>query len=107
MALDGTLRGASSARDRGRPIRRPCRWRSAAGLAITFQAQEALSPYAFVSPTPPQITFASGLELPGAKAFAVAEDGTPAALRTERKVQVFLSPELLAEDGFATLTLDT
>ena len=101
IALDGTLRGQSLPGDRQRESA------PAAGkLALAFTAQDASTPlYLPYSPTSPVVTFQSSTTLPEADDFAVAEDGTPRPLRTDRTARVELSPALLSEQGFGSLSI--
>ena len=101
VALDGTLRGLSVPGERQRETQpKP------GALAISFTAQDASHPqYLTYSPTPPQVVFQSTSTLAEADDFSVRADGSPAPLRADRLGRVELSPALLTEQGFGSLTV--
>jgi hypothetical protein len=104
MAIDGTLlgRAISGFRQRTDPA-------TGGTLDFNFEIQElaaggAVDPQ--ISPTPPAIVF--GDQSQGAAGgFGFGSDGKPLPLREDRVRRVFLSPDLLAEEGggFAALNV--
>ena len=105
MALDGNLTGIT--------ITGPQQLDAApqqSSLSLKFQAQQLIrSPLLFptYSPTPPSIQFKNGGGTQtAADAFALDGSGTPVALRQDRTNNVFLSPDLLTRQGFASLLVD-
>ena len=105
MAIDGTLLGLTIA-----PPRSIAAAPQPSSIAFIFAAEEkfAASPgsLAFVtaSPTPPAISFGSQ-KLTSVPAFSLVND-TPVALPAERTASVVLSPALLTESGFGSLSVE-
>ncbi len=101
MALDGTLLGStiSGSRQRSAPP-------VASTLALAFQAQSSTQPFLPIYPTPPNITFQSGVSLAPADPFALDPSRNPLPLRADRVADVILSPDLLTAGGFGNLKLD-
>ena len=102
MALDG----AFTARTVAGPTQRGAAAPKAAELLLNFEAQELLtSIYPTFSPTPPTVTFQSGIAQVPADAFTLNAAGEPSELRVDRRNQVYLSPELLQSAGFGDITV--
>lgn len=102
MALDG----AFIARTVAGPSQRGHAAPKASELILEFEAQELLAPiYPSFSPTPPTVTFQSGVTQAAADAFSLSAAGEPGTLRADRRDQVYLSPELLKAAGFGELTV--
>ena len=102
MALDGQFLASTmtGARQATAPP-------AASSLALTFQAQDPTpqTSFATFSPTPPNITFASGTQ--GAVGpFTLDNVSLPLPLPDGREKNVFLSPDLVNADGFGSLTVD-
>ena len=100
VALDGNLIGNTVTGQRqqtGAP--------NTSAFSLVFQSQNAstLNPY---SPSPPNIVFQSGLSLPPAAAFDYSA-GYPQPLRSERKGEVVLSPDLVNVGGFGIISIDS
>ena len=104
MVLDGDLRGATvtGPQQRSDPP-------APSSLKIDFEADKAVAvpestgiSYIKHSPTPPAVWFATNAEAGTVPEFVLV-DGAPVALPAERIETVVLSPELLAEEGFASL----
>jgi filamentous hemagglutinin family protein len=101
MALDGKLTGETTNGDRQRETPAP-----ASSLSLSFTAKDRSFTIPLVhSPTPPDITFRSGVTQVAAGEFQIDAAGNPAALPQDRIDNVYLSPELLAGDGFGSLTI--
>jgi filamentous hemagglutinin family protein len=103
MALDGSLLGKAIQGPEQRNNPAP-----GGTIRISFEAQKTLtgpggSPV-FInhSPTPPTITFANKRPSLDGPEF-VLSNGQPAALPSDRTLQVTLSSTLLDEDGFSSL----
>jgi filamentous hemagglutinin len=74
---------------------------------LKMQAQELLAPiYPVFSPTPPTITFQSGVTQTTAADFALDANGNPTVLASDRIANVYLAPELLTRDGFGRFTVE-
>ncbi len=102
MALDGDLTGLTITGSHQRS-----ELPKLSSLAITFQAQEPTGVNHFaISPTPPKVVFQSGVTQKAADHFAVAANGDPLALRSDRVEKVVLSPEKLQEGGFGSLSVN-
>lgn len=108
MALDGELLGATTAGPRQLRSSAVSRMMpKGALLELSFRAQEDVAPnYITTFPSPPQIIFSEGALQPFAKPFALNTNGDPINLDERRKNKVYLSPELLTEGGFASLTIN-
>jgi filamentous hemagglutinin len=101
MALDGNLVGHTTSGERQQTAPP-----NASKLALNFQAQDPTAPTFFVtSPTPPNIVFGSN-NLAPADPFTLDSLGNPVALRSDRKQDVALSPDLVNADGFGNLSID-
>ena len=101
MALDGELLGLTVQGERQRES-----GPTPGSLALTFTAQDpSHSLYLPFAPTPPDITFARVPGLAQADDFSVDEEGNPKALRSDRLKSLQLSPDLLTESGFGSLTI--
>jgi filamentous hemagglutinin len=100
-ALDGTLLGNTVVGPR--QVTNPA---PASSLSLNVQSQiqigNAVLP---LSPTPPEITFGNGT-LAAADPFALDASGNPVPLRSDRKEQVILSPDLVDTDGFGNLLVN-
>lgn len=74
---------------------------------LRFEAQRLATRTAYLvhSPTPPTITFQSGVTQPAAAAFTRDGAGIPAALSAARLADVFLAPELLTTSGFGKIDI--
>lgn len=80
---------------------------SLAEFSLKFQAQRFQRPaYLIYSPTPPRVTFASGVSQPAAAAFALDSSGAPLALSAARLADVYLSPSLFTDSGFGIVTVE-
>lgn len=101
MALDGELLGLS--------VSGPLQAASLvtpASIALKWEADLTGFPtYFFHSPTPPAIQFSSTLTQTAVGAFAVDANGVAPALRQDRVDSVVLSPKLLSEGGFGSLSV--
>lgn len=108
MALDGKLLGATTAGPRQmRSSEVSSMMPKGASLELSFRAQEDVAPnYITTFPSPPQIIFSDGALQPLAKPFALNASGNPIDLDERRKNKVYLSPDLLSENGFASLTIN-
>ncbi len=101
MALDGQFLGSTVTG--GRQATVPP---AASSLALAFQVQSVVPPaFLLSSPTPPNITFASGTQS-AVGPFALDGAGMPLPLPAERRTSVFLSPDLVNNDGFGNFTVD-
>ncbi len=100
MALDGELRGLSVAGPRQR-TQQP----KPAELNLTWQREELADPHYAESPSPPAVTFGSGV-LTAAAPFALDAAGRPEALAAERLAQVFLPSTLFSSGGFGILRVN-
>ncbi|TCO87339.1 filamentous hemagglutinin family protein [Chthoniobacter flavus] len=98
VALDGTLRGNTVTGPRQES-------NAPAGGALAINIQEQNISAGTISPTPPSIYFLSNNNPAAADPFAVDSTGAPLPLRTDRRSQVFLDPNLVSTDGFATLNI--
>lgn len=102
MALDGAFTALTVAGPTQRAHAAP----KTSELILNFEAQELLAPiYPIFSPSPPTVTFQSGVTQAAADAFTLSAAGEPGTLRTDRRDQVYLSPELLKAAGFGELTV--
>ena len=107
MALDGTLVGRSVAgtlqlRDGQSSSSLP----QSGTLKLSFQARSPAAPaYLTTYPTPPEIVFKSGAVETAPAPFSLDAQGEPAALDSSRKAAVSLSPDLVADKGFGTLSV--
>ena len=100
-ALDGTLTGNTVSGPRQLDV--PA---TTSSLSLTFQAQMLVaSAYPTYSPTPPTVVIQSGVTQTAADAFSLDANGHPLALSTERQNKVVLSPALMSEDGFGSLSV--
>lgn len=100
MAIDGALLGSTvaGARQRTTPP-------APSALSLAFLGQDPSLPqnlFPNYSPTPPSITFETGVTL--AKVGAYSADD--ASLPDERKRKVVLAPTLLGADAFGSLKID-
>ena len=102
MALDGNLVGNTVSGPRQQQLAP-----SPSSLALTFQAQDISTP-AFLpfSPTPPAILFQTSSELQPAAPFALDSSGNPLPLAAARKAEVVLSPNLIGQNGFGSVSID-
>ncbi|MDB6139081.1 MAG: hypothetical protein JWO94_2153, partial [Verrucomicrobiaceae bacterium] len=102
VALDGTLSGAALSGPRQRDV--PA---AASSLSLTFQAQklDLSAGFPTYSPTPPQVVLQSGAAQSPASSFHLDAGGNPDALPADRLARVVLSPELLTEGGFGSLSI--
>ena len=101
MALDGELRGQTLNGPRQRAALAP-----QSALDLRFQAQDPTPPLFLTnSPTPPRILFESAAALPAAASFSLDSSGNPLALDAARVSNVILSPKLLGDTGFGSLTV--
>ena len=100
MALDGQLLGntITGPRQRTTPP-------TLSLLSLAFQSRLTTTPYPFVAPAPPTITFQTTSTLAPADPFALDSNGLPMPLRDDRKAAVILNPELLTTDGFGQLSI--
>lgn len=105
IVLDGTLRGNTVAG--GNQIRNEpgsSNLPEAAKLTLLFRGRENVSPNYFVTyPDALDIVFKEGIEQEDVPDFSLDENGNAAAIPTERKNQVYLSPDLLVSSGFGHL----
>lgn len=102
VALDGSFIGRTTPGPNQRAVGpRPSEF------ILKMQAQELLAPiYPVFSPTPPTITFQSGVTQTTAADFALDANGNPTALSADRIANVYLAPELLTRDGFGRFTVE-
>jgi filamentous hemagglutinin len=102
MALDGDLVG--------RTVNGPRQREQRAGLSslkIAFLRENPdVTLFPLHSPTPPSVIFREGGSQRAADPFRVDAAGTPGGLGADRLARVFLSPSLLAEGGFGSLTVE-
>ena len=102
MALDGKLVGRTVTGPR-QQFQAP----KPGSLTLAFQAQDLNNTlYVPYSPTPPAIRFDTTSALAPADPFALDGAGKPVALRSDRKSQVVLAPDLIGANGFGSFTLD-
>ena len=102
MAIDGTLRGQTFDGPRQRDEAT-----EVSSLRVAFLAQDTNIPsFPTFSPTPPTVTFRLENDLVAPGPFSTDASGDPATLATERLGQVFLSPDLLGENGFGNFILE-
>ncbi|QJE97910.1 filamentous haemagglutinin family protein [Luteolibacter luteus] len=105
IVLDGTLRGNTVAG--GNQIRNEpgsSNLPEAAKLALHFRGRENVSPNYFVTyPDALDIVFQEGVEQEDVGDFVLDENGDAAAIPTDRKNNVYLSPDLLTDSGFGHL----
>lgn len=99
LALDGTLRGTTVVGSRQRAVQP-----DQATLALKLQTQASTEPYALSYPTP-TVYLRSGVTQPAANAYSLDANGLPLALRSERQMEINLSPSLLSEFGFGRLNV--
>lgn len=100
-ALDGRFLGATISGPAQREI-----GPAPGEFTLKFEAQRLTrSSYPIFSPTPPTVTFQSGVVQTPAAAFALDGTGKPLALGAARLADVFLSPELLTTSGFGSLSV--
>ena len=100
MALDGQLLGTTITGPRQRTTPP-----ALSALSLAFQSRLTTTPYLFVAPAPPTVTFEDKNTLAPADPFALDSNGLPLPLRDDRKATVILSPELLTTDGFGQLSI--
>jgi len=101
MALDGSLVGITTTGENQR-LTPPAR----SSLTLSFQARDTrFANLPINSPAPPTVTFDSFASLAPAGPFAVDANGNPLDLRQDRKDLVALSPGLMGESGFGSLTV--
>ena len=107
MAIDGELRGITVEGPRQRSIRT-----AASSLKISFEADRALAVpgstainYFKHSPTPPLVAFADGGANTSVPEFSLVND-QPVSLPADRTATVFLSPDLLDEEGFGSVEVN-
>lgn len=102
VALDGSFIGRTTPGPNQRVVGpRPSEF------VLKMQAQEMLSPiYPVFSPTPPKITFQSGVSQGPVADFSLDAAGNPGGLGADRVAQVYLAPELLTRDGFGRFTVE-
>ncbi len=104
MALDGELLGQTVDGPRQRTV-----LPDSSGLLLKFAAQTlsaaSQNSFPFYSPTPPTITF-QDTRLTPVGTYALDASGNPAPLLVGRTSEVFLSPNLVSQDGFGKLTID-
>lgn len=105
IVLDGSLRGTTVAG--GNQIRNvpgSSNLPEAAKLALHFRGRENASPNYFVTyPDGLDVVFKEGVEQEDVADFTLDENGNAAALSSDRKSNVFLSPDLLTSSGFGHL----
>lgn len=102
MALDGGFSGSTVVGEKQR-LTPPTR----SSLTLSFQSQDITYPgFPLHSTAPPTITFDPMVSQTAAAPFAVDANGNSLDLQADRKSLVVLSPELLAADGFGTLTVN-
>ena len=77
---------------------------SQGSLSLTFAEQNASS-FLYYSPTPPAITIGPGAGLAAADPFIIDSSGQY-SLRSDRTLNMQLSPDLVNLNGFGTLSLD-
>jgi filamentous hemagglutinin family protein len=102
MALDGSLVGTTVSGPRQRQ-QAP----AASSLTLAFQAQD-INSAAFLpfSPTPPTVVFQTASDLAPADAFALDSAGNPVSLRSDRKAEIVLSPDLPGSLGFGIFSVE-
>ena len=106
VALDGnvfgnTLAGARQLRDLSGSSVLP----ATSSFSLTFLTQDATS-LNYYSSTPPNVVFQDGGDLAPASSFELDSSGSPLPLRKDRATRVFLSPSLIATNGFGNVTID-
>ncbi len=102
MALDGRLLGKTTTGDRQR-LSPP----AASSLALSFQSQDTSYPtLPFQSLVPPTVFIASNSRQEAVEAFSTDINGDPLVLAQDRLERVFVSPGLMAKNGFGVLDLD-
>ncbi len=99
MALDGALDGNTT-----NGSRQLTNTPTPGSLSLIFEKQNATTLLP-ISPTPPSIVFRPDASLAPADPFALDASGRPMALRADRVANVILSPDLLTEHGFGTLSV--
>lgn len=102
MALDGSLVGNTfnGGLQRTTPV-------TGSSIRLSFVAQDLTYPaLPFHAPAPPDIVFKADAFQHAADPFALDLDGNSLALRADRQAVVFLSPELVADGGFGSLTIE-
>ena len=100
MALDGEFLGTTIVGPRQRTSAP-----TLSALSLAFESRLATTPYPFVSPKPPAISFQDGIVLAPADGFALDSNGLPLPLREDRQTEVILSPDLLTRDGFGHFSI--
>ena len=102
VALDGDLKGNTLSGPRQRDL--PA---APSSLSLTLQAQNPDRGTGFrsISINPPQIVFQSNTTQTAAKAFSQDAAGNLDTLSAERLGKVVLSPSLLTDSGFGSLTI--
>ncbi len=106
LALDGTLLGKTvpglrQLRETAISSAMP----QAGTLVIGLQAQDPTPVFLNTYPSNVQVVFRSGVTQPTPAAFSVDENGAPAELDEGRRSLVVLSPELMEENGFGSVTV--
>jgi filamentous hemagglutinin family protein len=102
MALDGRLLGllVTGEKQREAPPER-------AALTFSFFAQDTrYRNFPIYSPTPPTVVFDPNMVQGAVVPFQVDANGEPTSLTAERLQTVYLSPDLLSENGFGQLTVN-
>ncbi len=108
IALDGKLRGTTVAGENQiRNSSGSSTLPRAASLSLSFHGRVNLAPSFLVTyPDPLDVVFKAGVTQPDVVDFSLDQDGNPIALGGERSSKVFLSPDLLGQNGFANFTLN-
>lgn len=107
MALDGTLAGLTVAGPRQqRSSNNTSALPGTSSLSLAFQSQLVNGTSAStIYPSPLQVIFQKNTEQSSVAPFSLDALGDPLPLTAERSQAVFLSPELLSESGFGSLTV--
>ncbi len=103
MALDGRLTGLTIQGERQRTT-----LPTASSLKLSFLSQDLSIPtLPYESPTPPTVIFQEGEVSQTAEGpYTVDANGNAAPLSQERRETVLLSTDLMAGDGFGSLTIE-
>jgi len=102
MALDGSLVGHTITGEKQRST--PA---VSSSLNLSFLAQDlSYGSLPLFSPTPPMLTFSANGNLTPVAPFEIDANGDPSALTSQRRNQVFLSPELMSKGGFGLLSIN-